>query len=177
MIKVFKLRILHDELKGFQREIEIKSNQTFLDFNKIIRQIINLKGNELASFFTCDYEWEKDEEITLLDMSTDGSEKFVMSDCTIEEFMDKKQERLIYEYNFLNPITFYIEVIDVQKPVKGVVYPQCVLKKGLLPTMNSAKSDVNVEEELLKDFDKMLKDEYNPDSTTDFPEDFDDFDD
>ncbi|MCF8298956.1 MAG: plasmid pRiA4b ORF-3 family protein [Saprospiraceae bacterium] len=176
MTQIFRFKILHEELESFQRVIEIKSNQTFLDFNNIIRQTINLKGNELASFFICDNEWNKENEITLLDMSIDDNAKPVMSECTIDDFVEDLHQRLIYEYDFLNLITFYIELIDISKPVKKVSYPKCILNKGILPTNGSPKTNGNLEEDLLKEFNDLLVDEYIPDSDDAFIDDIETYD-
>jgi len=35
------------------------ASQTFLDLHKLIVETVELKGNELASFFICDRNWRK----------------------------------------------------------------------------------------------------------------------
>ncbi len=177
MTQVFRFRILHDELDNFQREIEIKSNQNFLDFNNIIIETINLKGNELASFFVCDKDWTKEDEITLLNMSFDGNEKHMMSNCAINEFVENLHQKLIYEYDFLNLITFYIELIDISKATKSVSYPRCVLTKGILSSNGSSKNENSIKELLIKEFNELLIDDYIPDSDNAFVDDYELYDD
>ena len=49
----YRFRMLMDDQEDFLRDFEILSSQTFLDFHNLIRESVELQGNELASFFVC----------------------------------------------------------------------------------------------------------------------------
>lgn len=68
-MQAFRFRILFEDQNVFIRDIEIKDDNSFEDFHNIIQESVNLGGNELASFFICDNEWNKISEITLIDMA------------------------------------------------------------------------------------------------------------
>ena len=138
---IYKFRILSDEDENFIRDIEIKSTQSFEDFHYIILESIDFIGHELASFYMCDRKWDKLREITLLDMmgptepetKSDDDEFdvkpevipiFIMKDSKINKFIDDPHQRLVYEYDFLNPHTFYIELLKIQTAEEGVYYPR-----------------------------------------------------
>ncbi|MEZ5082068.1 MAG: hypothetical protein R2750_01225 [Bacteroidales bacterium] len=65
---IYKFRMLSGENDDFVRDIEIQASQTFKHFHDIINDCIVMKGNELASFHICDQKWNKNTEITLIDM-------------------------------------------------------------------------------------------------------------
>lgn len=168
---VYKFRLLTDTNDDFIRDIEIQAGQSFLDFHKIISQSSNLNGDELASFHICDQKWNKEKEITLIDMlegeDNDGEKKpveetFVMKDALIRNFIDHPHQRLLYEYDFLNMRTFFIELLSVHKQKDDGTYPRCTLKKGELEQPLPPESLLDDEEDdeltrqLISDYDDIL---------------------
>ncbi|MDR0604555.1 MAG: plasmid pRiA4b ORF-3 family protein [Bacteroidales bacterium] len=139
----YKFRLLFDEVEDFVRDYEILAGQTFQDFhNVIIKSITGLNDKELASFYVCDRRWEKKTEITLIDMEIDKDDddtgendmsKMIMSECVLSEFIDDPHQRLIYEYDFFNLKTFYIELLKTYNVKTRKKYPQCVYAVGEMP--------------------------------------------
>jgi hypothetical protein len=140
-----------EDQDDFVRDYEIRSNQTFLEFYNMIRQTVTLKGNELASFFICDSKWRKKKEITLLDMqdetiadtiNDDDDDEFrkpikklptfIMEGTKIKDFIEDPAQRILLEYDFLNPTVFFIDLFKIFDAVEGVEYPRCVKKEGEL---------------------------------------------
>lgn len=168
-MKVYKFRVLTDEKDDFIRDLELTEDQTFYDFHLAILQTTSLAGSELSSFFICDQDWFKQSEIMLLDMAGPRGEspnggvmqQYVMEDSCIDDFMTDSKQRILYEYDFLNPKTFFIELIDVIESDPEVRYPHCSLRKGLLNIPVDQKLDLEVDDELdasalLKDFNSLL---------------------
>jgi len=177
-MQVYRFRLLFEEQEDFLRDIEIKPGQTFKDFHDIILQSSDIEGNELASFFICDPRWNKQREITLIDMGvkipdTDfdsDDEKpvkvpipvMIMEDVKIREVIDDPHQRILFEYNFLNPRTFFIELMKIVDGDPKKVYPACVKKEGTLtptaaPNFLSFLDDPD-EDAMLGELDKMIKD-------------------
>lgn len=136
---IYKFRMLSDENDNFLRDIEIQATQTFQDFHQMISDCVILKGNELASFHITDQRWNKLTEITLVDMQKglEPGEKanpiedvHVMKNSTIRDFINEPSQRLLYEYDFFDVKTFFIELISVFKQKEDHVYPRCTLKRG-----------------------------------------------
>ena len=67
----YKFRVYFDEVEDFVRDIEILANDNFESLHNILYKSIGLEGNELASFSLCDSKWNKQNEITLIDMKDD----------------------------------------------------------------------------------------------------------
>lgn len=180
---IYKFRVLSDLNGDFVREIEILSTQTFEDFHNVLHRCIELNGKELASFHICDQKWNKLKEITLIDMmggEPPSEEKkmkdvHIMKNARLKEFISEPNQRLLYEYDFLNLYTFFIELIRIGKAQKNTVYPQCTHKSGEFETEQSKTPQTEDEElskKLLDDFDELLKQTYEYGSG-DAPDDFD----
>lgn len=154
---LYRFRLLFEEQDDFLRDFDILATQTFLDFHNIIVESVELKGNELASFFICDRNWRKKKEITLIDMQQndedqlidqDEDEKanarlnkipaFEMAKVKIKDIIDDPHQRLLFEYDFLNPKTFYIELMKIIDADVNEKYPRCSKSTGkLLPSVVS----------------------------------------
>lgn len=153
----YKFRLLFDDVEDFVRDYEILAEQTFKDFHDvIIKSIQGLDGKELASFYICDRRWEKEKEITLINMDVDdnlessGEEaisKTIMSESVLSDFIDDPHQRLIYEYDFLNIKTFYIELLKTFETNVKEKYPRCTYAIGEMPTpaLHILDEDINIE--------------------------------
>ncbi len=176
---IYKFRMLSEENEDFIRDFEIQAVQTFEDFHKIINDSVVLKGNELASFYICDQKWNKQIEITLLDMrddhkdDDDESEKenletYVMNQAQIKDHINEPHQRLLYEYDFLDPKVFFIELLSVYKQKDDDPYPRCSLTRGNLtdPVVHEAfeEDDEELRSQLLEDFDAILGDRLDEES-------------
>ena len=67
---VFRFLMLSDEVEDFKREIQIDADATFFDLHKAILASTGFQDGEMTSFFLCDDNWEKEQEITLTEMDT-----------------------------------------------------------------------------------------------------------
>ncbi len=134
---VFKFRMKIRENDEFVRDFELLANQTFLNFHELIHEHITFKGKELASFFICNQNWKKQQEITLIDMQEDQEEiektprpkAIMMEDARLKDFIEDPHQLIRYEYNFLNPQVFFLELIKIYKTEKEN-FPQCTFSKG-----------------------------------------------
>ncbi len=174
---IYKFRLLSTENDEFIRDIEIKANQTFKEFHDIISSCVKMNGNELASFHICDQSWAKNKEITLMDMrfemETEGVDVeqenpienlHLMAQSAIRDFMDEPHQRLVYEYDFLDMVTLFIELQSVRKLNDDNTYPRCSNSIGELSAQPVPivveESDSEITDELLADFDELLDDTF-----------------
>jgi hypothetical protein len=162
--------MISEENDNFLRDFELQAGQTFEDFHQIISDCVKLNGNELASFHICDQKWNKLQEITLIQMidenaeDQDGTkhieETHVMSNAIIRNFINEPSQRLLYEYDFLNMKTFYIELMSVYKQKDDGKYPRCINKRGELTeqVQPGLIDDEELRDQLLQDFEDMMDD-------------------
>ena len=181
----YKFKVYYDEVEDFVRDIEILANDSFENFHQILLSSIGLDGQELASFYLCDSKWNKQKEISLMDMGDDTEKEepeyeendefslrshlpiFVMKDCLLKDFISDPHQHIMYEYDFLNPKVFYIELQKVLKADENVAYPRCTFKDKELPK--------SIKPALLPnpDDDFILDDEDEDDGFTDGYDDID----
>lgn len=178
----YRFRIMSDTQDDFLRDVDVLANQTFKDLHLAFITLFDLKSDQLASFYFCDHKWRRMKELTLIDMQPNedfdeddeedkAGEKdpipvFVMDKLRIKEAIDDPHQRLVYEYDFLNPVVFYIELIKIVVADKEKTYPLCVRAEGEYKKTPSHKQDLmeDLGEDLLTDDDDMLDDTFEVDN-------------
>ncbi len=188
----YKFRVYYDEVEDFVRDIEILSNDSFESFHKILLSSIGLAAGELASFYICDSKWNKQKEITLMDMSDDSekeepqyeeSDEFalrshlplsVMTDSILKDFISDPHQHLMYEYDYNSPKVFYIELLKILESEAGVTYPRCTRKEKELPKPTKQNRLPDPDDDFLlnedDDEDSTFDDGFNDDDFSDLNE-------
>ncbi|HZK03179.1 MAG TPA: hypothetical protein VFC94_02100 [Bacteroidaceae bacterium] len=111
---VYKFIIISDEVDDFFREIQIDSEATFLDFHNAILNSVNYPNDQMTSFFICNENWERNEEITLEEMYTSLEEdSWVMHKTHLDELIEEERQRLIYVFDPLLERCFFIELKEI----------------------------------------------------------------
>ncbi|MDC6384477.1 hypothetical protein D2V93_05795 [Flagellimonas taeanensis] len=130
---IYKIRIILDAEEDIFRDIEIDENDTLEEFHNAITQAFGFEGGEMASFYTCDEEWNQDEEIALFDMSENGSDIRLMNETSLDDVLSEQTPKLIYVYDFYSMWTFFVELADVVENEGGKIYPNLLFSFGELP--------------------------------------------
>ena len=79
---IFRFLLLSDEVDDFRREIQIDSDASFLELHHAISESVNYKEDDMTSFFICSDDWEKEQEITLVEMDTSSEEDSYTMEAT-----------------------------------------------------------------------------------------------
>lgn len=168
---VYTFRLVSDEVDNFKREIQIDADNSFLDLRNAICDAVGYRKDEMSSFFLCDNNWEKEQEITLEDMSMDSSEDaYIMEECILSDYIEDEGQRLLFTFDYLNDRSFFLEMKKMQTG-HDLHEPLCSLSLGTpppqelpldLPDASDAKGGTKA---TLDDFDDPLYDEevFNPD--------------
>ncbi|MUH36665.1 hypothetical protein D9O36_12500 [Zobellia amurskyensis] len=151
---IYKIRIILDAKEDIFRDLEIEASTSLEEFHNAIAQSFGFLGNEMASFYTCDEEWNQDEEIALFDMSDNGSDVRLMNETFLEDIMTEKSPKLIYVYDFLSMWTFFVELADIAEHESGIAYPNVLFSFGELPETPPEK---NFESKPTFDFDDTFE--------------------
>ncbi|WP_276390203.1 IS1096 element passenger TnpR family protein [Eudoraea chungangensis] len=130
---VYKIRIILDTEEDIFRDIEIEQDVSLEDFHNAITQAFGFLGNEMASFYTCDENWNQDEEIPLFDTSEGDSPTRLMQDIPLSSLVTESTPKLIYVYDFLSMWTFFVELADIVDKEDGRAYPNVLFSFGELP--------------------------------------------
>ncbi len=179
MSYIYRFRVLSDENEEFIRDIEIRNDQNFFDLHCILVEALGLSGEELASIFFTNSQWEKQKEFTIMDMMQDlpGMDALdkadisvhVMEEELIKDHIEDPHQRLIYEYDFLNPKLFFLELTDLsQAHHRGLVYPRISYSQG------SLKQNTDRDDDQSADRIQEIENLRNPEIFTDI-QDIDDF--
>ncbi|MBM1106425.1 hypothetical protein JQC67_09775 [Aurantibacter crassamenti] len=160
---IYKIRIILDTAEDIFRDIEIDEDNSLEELHNAITQAFGFLGNEMASFYTCDEEWNQDEEIALFDMSDSGSDVRLMNETFLEDFLSENNPKLIYVYDFMSMWTFFVELADIVEKEDGRTYPNLLFTFGEVPDSppeKNFKSDpTELDEEYLGNYDDLDFDE------------------
>jgi len=127
---VYKFVVLSDEDESFVREFEFLDSQTLMDFHNIIQEELEFDKSQMASFYLATDNWEKEEEFTLFDMGTGSS---TMEVAVFEDIIFRKNQKLLYVFDFFNERGLFVEYTGETKQVQGQEYPVCTNSKGVPP--------------------------------------------
>ncbi len=130
---IYKIRIILDAEEDIFRDLEIENTNSLEEFHNAITQAFGFGGNEMASFYTCDEEWNQEEEIALFDMSENGSDVRLMNETQLEDVLTEQSPKLIYVYDFFSMWTFFVELADIVDVEDGRSYPNLLFSFGELP--------------------------------------------
>ena len=130
---IYKIRIILDAEDDIFRDVEIESGNTLEDLHNTITQSFGFMGNEMASFYTCDENWNQQEEIALFDMEEFGAPSRLMNETFLEDVLSEESPKLIYVYDYFSLWTFFVELADIVKKEDGRAYPNVLFSFGELP--------------------------------------------
>ena len=127
---IYRLRNILDVKEDVLRDIEIEDSATFEDLHHAITQAFGFLGNEMASFYLSNENWEQGEELPLEAMDI-SQESF--QDKELNTIISATQHQLIYVYDFLNLWTFFVELMEVGELLVGTIYPNLIHAQGDVP--------------------------------------------
>ena len=130
---VYKIRVILDAQENIFRDLEIDASNSMEQFHNAIAQSFGFLGNEMASFYTCDSNWNQTGEIALFDMGENDTDVQLMAETYLEDVMTVKNTKLIYVYDFMNMWTFFVELADIVENRAGAAYPNLLFGFGELP--------------------------------------------
>lgn len=111
---LYRLIMLSDENDEFRRDIKINTDATFFDLHNAILDACGYTHDQLGSFFTCDNNWNKKEEITLIPMECDSAiDNYVMDETALDVLIDDEGQKLVYEFDMLAERYFYLQVAEI----------------------------------------------------------------
>jgi hypothetical protein len=111
----------------------------------------------MVSIFKSDAEWRVVEEFSQLDLGEDieGMPRS-MSSVRLMDVNQDFHDRLIYTFDMLNNRSYYLELIDMQRPQSDLKYPRVAFEHAPVPD----QYDPEATEQAGSIFDEMMSD-YN----------------
>lgn len=139
---VYRFKIVSEEVDNFCREIEIDSEAYFLDFRNSILESVGFPKDELNSFFLCDEDWNKEEEITLEDSGDTRSDMdlWIMADTRLSELVEDEGQHLTFLFDFDGEREFLLELKEIITG-KTLLDPLCTRKVGRPPLQHIVEEE------------------------------------
>ncbi len=150
MGKAYRFRVLIDHEQDAFRDIDILEDQTFMDLHQCIQDAFEFDGSQMASFYLSNDNWDKGEEIALMDFQEDfGPEKLkTMTESKIADLVNEEGQKLVYVFDFMLMWCFFVEVVKVMDQENGVDYPNIHNAYGEAPHQYSKDSPLLSDEEV-----------------------------
>ena len=118
--------------QNFRRVFEADSEATFLDLHKAILASVNYPDDQMTSFFMCNDRWEKEQEVTLVEMGSNFEyDNMTMESTRLSELMTEQGQRLIYVFDPMFERYFFGKHQEIAPGHKESV--TCVESKGKAP--------------------------------------------
>ncbi len=128
---IFKFRVILDSKEAIFRDIEVLDSQNFDHLHKGIYKAFGFDGQEMASFYVSDNNWEQGDEISQIDMGIPNS--YIMNKTLIKALADKTGDKFIYVYDLLNYWAFFVELVGIREEDSSKNYPKLITSVGKMP--------------------------------------------
>ena len=131
---LYRIKFISDEVDGFVREVKIDSDATFLDLNNIILQSCGYPDDQMTSFYICNEEWERGQQITREDMGVGDADEdiYVMDEVRLSEFIEDEEQRLEFVFDPFADRCFFLDVKEII-PGESLKTPAILRAKGEAP--------------------------------------------
>ncbi len=169
-----KFRVLLDTKESTEifRDIIIPDSATFADLHKICIESFGFKGDQMASFYMSNDDWDKGQEITLEDMSFgEESDTPIMDKALVREFIEAPDQKIILVYDFIKMWIFLLELVAYEKETPA--NPLVALAVGDAPKEDSRSGDEN-DALFAGEFEEFGEDEEDEFGFNEFDDDYND---
>ncbi|NCC98781.1 MAG: hypothetical protein EOL95_03625 [Bacteroidia bacterium] len=146
---IYKFILISDEVDGFMREISIDSEAKFSELHNAILDSVGYAKDVITSFFICNDDWEKQQEITLVEMDTSADvDNYVMDETVISEFVSEEEQKLLYVFDYLSDRAFFMQLKEII-PGKDLEIAACTASTGnppeqyALPNFDDTKKPIS----------------------------------
>ena len=143
---VYKFVLISNEVDDFMREISIDSEAKFIDLHNAILSSVKYTKDGITTFFLCNDDWEKEQEISLFEMETSMDvDSYTMDSTVLSELISDEGQKLIYVFDNITDRAFYIELKEIV-PGEDLEKAKCTASIGLPP-----------EQYMIEDFSDLTK--------------------
>ncbi len=142
MTKIVKLRVLLDFEEDVFRDIEVATSNSFQDLHNMVQEAFGFDNSQMASFYMSNEDWEKGQEITLMDMGQAEEPIPLMSSVSVGDMIEHQGQKLLYVFDFFLMWCFYIDVISVTENTDNIILPRIVQSFGDAPEQYSKSADL-----------------------------------
>ncbi|MCM1108687.1 MAG: plasmid pRiA4b ORF-3 family protein [Clostridium sp.] len=112
---IHKFILISPETEDFVCELLIDADATFHDLHRLILQTCGYTDDQMTSFFLCNANWEKEQEIVLEDMgqSTSDEDLLVMKDTRLGDMLEDEKQHVAYVFDPFNERVLLLELSEI----------------------------------------------------------------
>lgn len=157
--KALRLKIWFESDEKIERVIDIDFNATLEDLHLTILAAFELSAGEIASFWLCNRDWQREQEIPMIRMTDEDSdeESACMSDVETFAAINVNRPNLIYEYDMLLMWVLKIKHVEQVNKISSMTYPVLVAETGKTPDPGAAREKLLLENNPSSIADDLLR--------------------
>lgn len=158
---IYTLTFTSDEKDMFRRVFEVNPEATFLDLHHAILDSCDYPDDQMTSFFICNDYWEKEQEVTLIEMDKNFEyDNMTMESTPLADLIQDEGQRLIYIFDPIFERYFMGKLTEIRTgKVEGIT---CTVKEGKAPKQTQEIEDIAATSK--KGGDDFLDDSFYGDS-------------
>ena len=174
---IYHLRAISNESDDFILDIAIDSQFTFLELHDFIQEKLDYDPSHMASFFTTDEGWNKEQEITLVDMNEETETTFCMEKTLLSDLFKEPKQRALYAFDLFSERVLFMQLSQIDEG--NLRLPVCLKLEGT-PPIQFSEPDFSLYDSVERgdsfyddeDMDDLFNDHENIDDLSD--EEYDD---
>ncbi|MBQ7192688.1 MAG: hypothetical protein IJS00_07480 [Paludibacteraceae bacterium] len=149
---IYTIKFSSEEVDGFRRVFEADSDATFLELHEALLASVGYPDDQMTSFFLCNDRWEKEQEVTRVEMDSQFEyDNMVMESTALSDLIEEKGQRLIYVFDPMFERHFFGRVTDISKgSMQGV---NCIEKTGKAPKQLHTEDPLSIKGTTRNDID------------------------
>src|SRR5690606_20948235 len=134
-------RVYWEEDDQIYRDVEVRSNHSFLDLHQVILKAYEFDGKHSASFYESNNRWQQGREINSeVMLNKKDAPALSMTKTPISALVTKPDQKFVYVYDPAKQWTFLVELIGVEKEENPKrTYPFVLRKEGIAPSQYGVK--------------------------------------
>ena len=154
---VYQFKFVSDEVDNFVRVIEADSTATFLDLHRAILNSVGYSDDQITSFFICNDDWEKLQEITLVEMDASSEyDNMTMADTRLEDQLGDEGQKLLYIFDPMFERAFFGQLNTIITG-RTIDTPHVLKQTGKAPKQ---LQDADNLDNIIKDSTHLLDDDF-----------------
>lgn len=169
---IYRFKVSFEDYDDIERDIDIKSNQTFEDLHRAIHQSTGYPAEVSSSFYVSNDQWKKSDEIAFLpNQRKVNNDVVLMSNSKLSSFIDDPHQKFYYIYNFDRPFDFHVELVKIllNNEALDKPYPFVSRSKGEVPKVPGLGGlpigAITSTKSVSDDFDFLNELEFQPEDT------------
>lgn len=127
--------------QNFRRVFEADADALFLDLHTAILASVGYPDDQMTSFFLCNEDWEKGQEITLVEMGSNFEyDNMVMNETRLSDILEGAGQRIIYIFDPMFERYFFGKLNEIAPgTMNGVA---CIESRGKAPKQIKAEDPI-----------------------------------